>query len=442
MTTYDNNNQSDQSDQDQALCQSVAKGEQSPLALAGKLNALDPGFRENPLPYLSAISEQGSGTLLQEGIMLSLARASDIAETLRDTKLWVDPHKSKPDSPSRILVANQSEDRQLSILLLDNPDHKRLRSILVRDFTPKALEKWRTVIKETAHDLLDSIQKSTSHNESWDLIQDYAGPLPTIVIGKMLGLEERDFGWFKVASDAVSMAFFNPACTDEEREQGRYWDTKLNEHFTEMLAVKRRNPGDDLISSMVAAADQEQQISDKEILTQCNLLLVAGNITTTDLIGNGLHCLLQDRKQWQLLCENPQLAANTVEEMLRLTPPVMNTARIADRPRQIAGCPMDTGETINLMLAAGNLDPRTNPDPHTLNIERKNITHFSFGGGAHFCLGAHLARMEAQEALLALTNRYPQLQLVPPIDTGASKRSMPGFSGFLSIPVHNKPIPT
>jgi hypothetical protein len=163
------------------------------------------------------------------------------------------------------------------------------------------------------------------------------------------------------------------------------------------------------------------------MITQANLLLIAGNVTTTDLIGNGVKALLENPEQWQKLRENPQLIKNAVEEMLRFDSPVVNSGRIANRDLTVKGCPVVKGESLNTSLAAANRDPNVYPNPNQFDIERADTHHQSFGGGRHLCLGAHLARLEAQEAILGLIEKYPNLKLS---DKGHEYHAIPSFRGM------------
>lgn len=397
------------------------------------MTALSEDFRNDPWPQLAAIREQGQGTIYEESAKtLLVTRAEHMDAILRDRTFWMDPRKAARVSPVRHLV-EADDSREPSMLFQDDPQHRRLRTLVARDFAPRALEKWRSRIRATAEQLLDKLEG----RKQWDVIEDYSGPLPTIVIAMMLGLEEADFEWFKEASDAVAYAFFNPLCSDEDKAQGEHWRARLNECFETAIARQRQQKevAEDLISGMVNAREGKDQLSDEEIATQCGLLLIAGNITTTDLIGNGVHALLTHREQWKLLCEQPSLSKNAVEELLRFVPPVMGTGRIVPDEREVVGCPMHRGDSLALQLAAANRDPRWVKEPDRLDIQRENPEHHSFGGGQHFCLGAHLARMEAQEALLALTARQPQLYLPDHQDAAPERRNMPGFAGFISLPV-------
>jgi cytochrome P450 len=168
-------------------------------------------------------------------------------------------------------------------------------------------------------------------------------------------------------------------------------------------------------------------MSDQEIVTQCNLLLIAGNVTTTDLIGNGVKALLDHPQQLAKLRARPELINNAIEEVLRYDSPVTNSGRNVQRELTMRGCPMQLGDSITVSLASANHDPEVNPDPTRFDIERADIQHQSFGGGKHTCLGAPLARVEAQEGITALLQRFPNLR---PASRGLKYRSIPSFRGM------------
>ena len=184
---------------------------------------------------------------------------------------------------------------------------------------------------------------------------------------------------------------------------------KTRSFFAKEIATRRLNLGDDLISDMIRAEEGGDRLTEKEMIAQCNLLLIAGNVTTTDLIGNAVKALLDNPAELAKLRAKPDLIVNTVEEALRFDSPVVNSGRIPDRDINQGGCPVHRGESLSTSLAAANHDPSIYPEPGRFDITRSDTHHQSFGGGRHLCLGAHLARAEAQEAIIGLINRFPNL---------------------------------
>lgn len=311
------------------------------------------------------------------------------------------------------------------MLMMDEPDHRRLRALVSGSFTPAAVERWRPRIREVVQRVLDGIVA-----EEFDLIADFAGPVPTVVIAEMLGIDPARHGDFKTWSDQSILGGFNAFATAEELAMRAQARKALDEFFLDEIAARRQNPGEDLISDMIRAEADGDRLSEREMALQCFLLLVAGNVTTTDLIGNGVKALLDNPEQLALLRAKPALIGNAVEEMLRFDSPVTNSGRISNRAIAVGGCPVGRGESLSTLLAAANRDPEIYPDPDRFDIERQDTHHQSFGGGRHLCLGAHLARAEAWEAILGLISRYPDLRHG---SRGYTHHAIPSFRGMSSF---------
>jgi cytochrome P450 len=254
--------------------------------------------------------------------------------------------------------------------------------------------------------------------------------LPIIVIAEMLGVDPGDLERFKSWSDARAQ-IFNTARTPEQSATLAAADQGLNEYFARAIQTRRHHRGADLVSALVAAEESGARLTQREIVITCNLLLVAGNITTTDLIGNGVLGLLSHPDQLAKLRENPNLVPNAVEEILRYDPPVAQVSRLAVEPVVIGGTEVRPGETITASLLAAGRDPSKHSDPHRFDIERVDTHHLAFGGGAHFCIGAPLARAEAQIALPLLCERFPRLRIDPlhPIE----HKAVPVFNGLREL---------
>jgi hypothetical protein len=259
----------------------------------------------------------------------------------------------------------------------------------------------------------------------------FAAPLPTIVIAEMLGVDPEHRANFKRWSDDLVMTF-DPMMTEEMKTQLNASRAEIFEYLQSAIADRRTAPRDDLMSALIAAEEDREKLTKDEIIVMCTLLLSAGNVTTTDLIGNGTLALLQHPTELQKLQQDPSLIKNAVEEMLRFDSPVMATGRIPLQDLTVGGCPIQAGQSLTPMLSAANHDPLVYPDPHRFDITRADTRHHSFGGGAHFCLGAPLARLEAQIAIATLVRRFPRLRLGEgPIE----RRMLPGFRGLRSLPV-------
>ena len=389
------------------------------------LTHLDPVFRERPNEYLDVMRSREPVHQDRMFDRVVLTRAADVEAVMNNRKLASDPRKSRLGSFSRVQLTVDDTFRPL-ILHMDDPDHKRLRDLVVKAFNQVAVDAMRPRITEVACGLLDEIDDPSC----FDIVNAYARPLPTIAIGLMLGVDTDRCHDFKQWSDG-KMQMFNPRRTPEQEAILASSDTALAGYFTEVIQKRRKERRADLISSLIAAEENGEQLDEAEIIGVCVALLIAGNVTTTDLIGNAVLALLQHPGQLSKLLANPNLVRSAVEEVLRYDAPVMQGTRIATEGMQIGGCPVAAGQTINAMLYAANHDPEAHPDPKRFDIERPDKRHNSFGGGAHFCLGAPLARAEAQIALSMLFERFPKLRLRT--DRRLKRRIMLNFNGLKAL---------
>jgi hypothetical protein len=258
----------------------------------------------------------------------------------------------------------------------------------------------------------------------------YARPLPTIAIALMLGVDTARCDDFKQWSDG-KLQMFNPQRTPEQEAVLASCNAALTGYFTEVIQKRREERGAGLISSLIDAEEDGDQLDEAEITNICHSLLFAGNVTTTDLIGNAVLALLQHPSELSKLLAEPNLVRSAVEEVLRYDAPVMQGTRIATEAMQIGGCPVAAGQTINAMLYAANRDPEAHLDPKRFDIQRPAKRHNSFGGGAHFCLGAPLARAEAQIALSMLFEQFPKLRLRS--ERPLERRTMLNFNGLKAL---------
>jgi len=395
-----------------------------------ELTPLNDAFKQNPYDALATLRENAPVYVDTDLKRYIYTRHDDVKAILRDRDYWSDPRKANPGTFTyEILGGSLNPQEEPSMLLMDEPGHRRLRSLVSHSFTPAAVEKWRPRTKAVVERVLMKIVEANPSGE-FDLIKDFAGPIPTVVIAEMLGIDASLHSDFKSWSDTSVVTAFNPFATEEQKTAGVIANEKLNQLFLGEIAKRRENPGDDLISDMVHAEASGDTLSDQEIINQANLLLVAGNVTTTDLIGNCTKALLNNPAQLKKLQARPALIKNTIEEALRFDSPVINSGRIANKDINIGGCPVGMGESLSTSLAAANHDPDIYPDPEEFDIERKDTHHQSFGGGRHLCLGSHLARLEAQEAITALLARFPNLRHSL---KGLEYHAIPTFRGMRSF---------
>jgi cytochrome P450 len=387
-----------------------------------ELMPFDPEFREDPHPRLRELRERCPVHRASDSNRVRVANFSGCEAMVRDRKFGVDPRKSLPDDPVRMF---SSEGEEPSMLFLDDPEHARLRNLVSRAFTKRSAESWRPGVRGVAKELLDTVD--ARGDSEFDLIETLAAPLPAIAIARILGVDETKQADFKLWSETSSASFFNPFSSDEQKAEAERASDQLNQCFADEIEKRRREPSEDLIGQLVRAEQEGDRMSESELVTMCFLLLVAGNVTTTDLIGNGTRALLQHPAELAKLQADPGRIQNVVEEMLRFDPPVTVTGRITPDETAIAGVPVHAGESMTALLSAANRDPEANPDPDRFDTSRENIRYLSFGGGAHLCMGAHLARVEAQEAVSALVARYPKLS---PAERPEVWKQTPGFRGL------------
>jgi cytochrome P450 len=290
-----------------------------------------------------------------------------------------------------------------SMIIADEPDHRRLRNLVQQAFTPRTVARLSDRIEALAHDLLDR----AAQQRSVDLLTAYAQPIPVTVIAELLGIPEADRATFRQWTGLFTRSL------NLRNMLGLYRDMRAIVQFLRDLIAKRRaDPGDDLITALIQAEDAGQHLREDELVSMVMLLLVAGYETTINLIANGTHALLTHPDQLARLREQPALVGSAVEEILRFTSPVASTKpNYTIEAVTIGGVTIPKGAMVLPLLASANRDERIFADPDTFDITRTPNKHLGFGHGIHFCLGAPLARLEGQIALGALVARYPDLRL-------------------------------
>src|SRR5438445_2128904 len=288
----------------------------------------------------------------------------------------------------------------------DPPSHTRLRSLVNKAFTPRVVEDLRPRIEALVDELLEDIGR----RGAMEVISDYAYPIPITVIAEMLGVPRADRDIFRQWTQKIAVNL-DPIRTPEQEATALEAGLRLRGYFSDILRERRKQRGADLISGLIHAQEESDSLSDEEILTMCNLLLIAGHETTVNLIGNGLLALLRHPEQRQRWQQDEGLARTAVEELLRFDSPVQLTGRVALEDLEVDGCTVRKGQAMVLLLGAGNRDPEQFANPEDLDLGREPNPHLSFGAGIHFCLGAPLARLEGQIALDRLVRRFPGMSL-------------------------------
>ncbi len=370
------------------------------------------GIAADPYPAYRALREQDPvhyNALMDAWVV---TRYQDVTFVLSDPRFSANRRQAR-NRFAQMVEAQALEERfgpfgrAPTMLTSDPPEHTRLRRLVSKAFTARAVEDLRPRIAEIVAHLLADIRSEGRA----DLVASLAYPLPVIVIAEMLGVPPEERDRFKRWSDDVAATLGGPFAGAEAIERGATAVQELASYLREVIAQRRRQPRGDLISGLIAAEEQGQVLSEDEILSTSMLLLIAGNETTTNLIGNGVLALLQNPDQLQRLRDDPSLIRSAVEELLRYVGPVQGTARVATEDVEIGSRRIAAGQVVFALLAAANRDPAQFAEPDRLDIGRQPNPHVAFGDGIHFCLGAPLARAEAQEAISGLLRQLPGLAL-------------------------------
>lgn len=380
------------------------------MVVQHQFNPIAPGFIADPYPAYCALRENSPVSWSPLMDCWVLTRYADVDFVLNDPRFSANRREARNRFAE--MFRRQQEEMGLfgrvqTMLTADPPEHTRLRRLVSKAFTPRAVENLRPRIQDVVDHLLDGIERRGQP----DLVTELAYPLPVIVIAEMLGIPSEDRERFKRWSDNVVATLGGPFTPPAVFESGRRALEDLAGYIAGIIAERRREPRGDLISGLIAAGEQGQALSQEEIIATAILLLIAGNETTTHLISGGVLALLQNPDQLQLLRDDPALVPAAVEELLRYAGPVQATGRVLKEDMEVAGQPMTAGQITFLLLAAANRDPEKYPDPDRLDIRRNPPDHLAFGDGIHFCLGAPLARAEAQIAIGTLVQRFPELRL-------------------------------
>jgi hypothetical protein len=388
------------------------------------ISAFNPVARDNPHPILQSL-QSGCPVMRDEAAKVwVLSRYKDIRDTVNDRTFVRHPLNADPDSITARLIEEGNE-RRTSILFLDDPDHARIRQPLAKAFYAR-INKMRPKIEAMIDEIIDAAPASGA----FDLMEKIAVPVPVLVIARILGVDESRLADFRQWSEDVILGL-NPVRTPEENARMLSGGEALDTYFGELMEARRAAPQDDLVTDMVQLqARGEANIADDEVRLNLQALLVGGNLTTTDLIGNGIWLLLTHPEQAAALRADPSLAAQAVEEVLRYEAPVQVTSRIVEQDRTVAGCPMQKSQPVFMSLAAANRDPEVFEAPQDFDITRKRASHIAFGGGPHICIGAPLARIEARHVYLKLLEKYPNLRLAP---QAMNWRTLPFFRGLETL---------
>ncbi len=362
-----------------------------------------------------------------------LSRYDDVRALLVDGSLWRNPDLAEDGALVKTFKPddmNRPGDRDSGIGWLDGPDHARVRNPIQLALI-RRVAKLAPFIEQLASQCLDGLGSGAG----FDVVADFATPIPIAVIGRLLGVDTGDTAQFRAWSEAA-INIFNPGPTPEEAAATKAASDAISDYLDGVMARRRRAPADDLVSDLLAVQAVDGALSDSEIRINCLNLLLGGNVTTADLIASGVWLLLSHPAELAKLRADPSLIGATVEETLRFEPPTGGTQRIASRDMQFHGCPVGATQVVAVLLDAANRDPAVFDAPHAFDITRRGAAHLSFGGGAHICIGAPLARLEAKIAIGAVFRRFPDLRLADP-DTPPTWRAVPYFRGLAALAVRS-----
>ena len=398
---------------------------------------LDPESRRDPYPLYQELRELAPVLRSSMGALV-LSRYDDCLEVLRDPRLGRGTRARLagelpiPEMPAGFDV-DLEQSREFferatnSMLFADPPDHTRLRRLASRAFTPQRVEALRPAVQAMVDELLDGM----AEKEEVDVIEALAFPLPVTVIGELLGVPAADRAAFQPLVGA-GVAALDPTASSDDLARAIVVQDEMAEYFVDLVAERRRRPAADLLSGLVAARDEDDALSDDEVIGTAILLFAAGFETTTNLIGNGLLALLRHPDQLARWRGDPGLARSGVEELLRWDSPVHLNGRTALEPAEVVRERLEPGDFVTVLAAGANRDPARFANPEVFDVGRADNAPLSFGWGIHHCLGAALARMEGEVVFNALLARFPTIELA--VDEPERKPTLV-LRGLASLPV-------
>ena len=370
---------------------------------------LSPDFIRDPYPHYEGLRTADPVHVNAHGAFVA-SRHAEVSLVVRDKRFGKD-YVERTVRRYGPKIMDEPIFRSMSHWMLqqDPPDHTRLRGLVVKAFTARRVEDMRPRIQDVVDKTIDQV----IDRGHMDLIEDFAFRLPVTIICDMLGIPEEHREVFYASSRDGGRILDPVPLTPDEITQANAAHAMAKMYFEQLFELRRANPGDDLTTQLVQAEEAGSKLTNEELTSNIILLFGAGHETTVNLIGNGLLALCRNPDQLALLKANPSLITNAIEEFLRYDSSVQMTGRVAlEEIEDLGGKRIPKGETVLCLLGSANRDPAVYPDrPDHLDIARPNVKPLSFGGGIHFCLGAQLARIEAEIAITTLLRRIPELRL-------------------------------
>jgi cytochrome P450 len=374
---------------------------------------LTPEFLQNPHRIYAELCEEAPIHRINvNGPRWALVRYAECFRFLRDPRLSSAGRirfllsKLLPEARSNFTQLERA--LEMWMLLLDAPEHTRLRKLLNKGFSPAVVEALRSQVEAMVDGMLDA--EVPTGADRIDIVRDIAYPLPVRVIAQMLGVPASRHQEFLDWTNAIAV-FFGSPMTDETASAAQEAVLALTDFFRKIVADRRSHKCSDLISILIDIEEDGHVLTEEELYAQCVMLLFGGHETTRNLIGNGIYTLLKHPEEMVKLRRNPEIIRTAVEELLRYEGPVQFASRVAKEEMEIAGIRISVGDSILFFLPAANRDPRKFEHPDRLNLSRLKNDHLAFGAGAHFCIGNQLARLEGQVAILKLLQRFPAMRL-------------------------------
>jgi cytochrome P450 len=401
-----------------------------------ELTPINPAYKENPHALLDRLRTECPVRRDEMAGIFVMTRHADVRSILSDTSMWRHPSRAEEAAVFARGILNQNlvgstvpEDEQnTSILMMDEPDHMRIREPFA-----KALYRRVAQSKPLVHDIVTEWLDALDGRDGFDAMTDFALRVPVDAIARVLGVDPARLGEFRAWSESI-IQFFDPFRTPEREKEMIAASNALSAYMRDLMHRRAAAPQDDLVSDMMMLKAEGAPLTDGEISNNLQGLLIGGNLTTTDLIGNAIWLLLKNPGELAKLKADPSLINSCVEEVLRHESPVDITARVAPRDFELGGCPIKTSQSLLVSLRGANHDPDVFPHPHQFDISRKGAPHVAFGGGLHLCIGSPLARLEAQIAIAMFFERFPNVRLADP-EAKPEWRMMPFFRGLKTIPV-------